>query len=93
MPLPYGGEPENIRDSQCEFLADSIRVGGFSDGCYHCVATAWVTQRTLSKRELVGSEIHTRESLYGEFIRACSKLVVDSFERTLDKPETLLPVY
>jgi hypothetical protein len=57
------------------------------------VATAWVTQRTLSKRELIGAEIRTRETLYGEFIRECSKLVVDSFERTLDKPETLLPIY
>ncbi len=56
-------------------------------------ATAWVTQRTLSKRELIAGEIRTREMLYGEFIRACSKLVVDSFERTLDKPETLLPAY
>jgi hypothetical protein len=26
-------------------------------------------------------------------MRACSKLVVDSFERTLEKPETLLPAY
>jgi hypothetical protein len=34
-----------------------------------------------------------RETLYGEFITACSKLVIDSFERTLDKPETLLPAY
>ena len=57
------------------------------------VATAWITQRTLSKRELLGAEIHARETLYGEFIRACSKLVIDSFERTLDKPETLLPAY
>jgi hypothetical protein len=57
------------------------------------VATAWVTQRTLSKRELLGAEIHARETLYGEFIRACSKLVIESFERTLDKPETLLPAY
>ena len=56
-------------------------------------ATAWVTQRTLSKREIIAGEIRTRETLYGEFIRACSKLVVDSFERTLDKPETLLPAY
>ena len=56
-------------------------------------ATAWVTQRTLSKRELIAGEIRTRETLYGEFISACSKLVVDSFERTLDKPETLLPAY
>jgi hypothetical protein len=56
-------------------------------------ATAWITQRTRSKRELIAAEIHARETLYGEFIRACSKLVIDSFERTLDKPETLLPVY
>ena len=34
-----------------------------------------------------------RQTLYGEFIRECSKLVVDSFTHTLDKPETLLPVY
>ena len=57
------------------------------------VATAWVTQRTLSKRELMTAEIRTRETLYGEFIRACSKLVIDSFERTLEKPETLVSAY
>jgi hypothetical protein len=57
------------------------------------VATAWVTQRTLSKRELLGAEIRKREMLYGEFISASSKLVMDSFERTLDKPEKLLCVY
>ena len=57
------------------------------------LATAWITQRTHSKRELLGTEIRARETLYGEFIRECSKLVVDSFTHTLDKPETLLPVY
>lgn len=57
------------------------------------VATAWVTQRTVSKRELLGMEIRARETLYGEFIRECSKLVVDSFTHTLDKPEKLLPIY
>jgi hypothetical protein len=57
------------------------------------VATAWISQKTLNKRELLAAEIRTRETLYGEFIRACSKLVVDSFERTLEKPETLLPMY
>jgi hypothetical protein len=57
------------------------------------VATAWITQRTLSKRELMGAEIRARETLYGEFIHECSKLVVDSFTHTLDKPEKLLPVY
>src|SRR5574342_513476 len=57
------------------------------------VATAWVTQSTLSKRELLGAEIRTRQTLYAEFIRECSKLVVDSFTHTLEKPETLSPVY
>ena len=57
------------------------------------VATAWVTQKTLSRCELIGAEIRKREMLYGEFISASSKLVVDSFERTLDKPEQLLSVY
>ena len=57
------------------------------------VATAWITQKTLSKRELIGAEIRQREALYGEFIRECSKLVMDSLVRTLDKPETLLSMY
>jgi len=57
------------------------------------VATAWISQRTLTNRELIGAEIRTRETLYGEFIHECSKLLIDSFVRTLDKPETLLSAY
>ena len=57
------------------------------------VATAWVTQNTLSRRELVGAEIRQREALYGEFIRECSKLVMDSFSRTLEEPEKLVAMY
>ena len=57
------------------------------------VATTWVTQRTLSKRELVRGEIRRRETLYGEFITECSARVVDSFEHQLEQPETLLDAY
>jgi hypothetical protein len=57
------------------------------------VATAWITQKTQSKREMISAEIRKRETLYGEFISECSKLIVDSFARTLDKPETLLSAY
>ena len=57
------------------------------------VATTWVTQRTLSKRELLRVDIRRRETLYGEFISECSARVIDSFERTLEKPETLLHAY
>ena len=57
------------------------------------VATAWITQRTLSKREFIGTEIRMRQTLYGEFIRECSKLVMDSFTHTMGNPEQLLPLY
>ena len=57
------------------------------------VATAWVTQRTVSRRDLIQAEIRKREALYGEFIGECAKLLLDAFGHTLEKPETLLPVY
>jgi len=57
------------------------------------VATAWLTQKTLSKREIMGAEIRGREALYGDFIRECSKQVIASFERTLDDPQKLSSVY
>ena len=50
------------------------------------VATAWITQNTLNKRELIGKEIRKPEMLYGQFIHECSKLITDSFTRTLDTP-------
>jgi hypothetical protein len=68
-------------------------VGGSLVGGSATVATAWITQKTLNKRELIGAEIRQREALYGEFIRECSRLVMDSFVHTLDKPETVLPMY
>ena len=57
------------------------------------VATAWITQKTVSKHERIAAEIRQRETLYGEFIRESSKLVVDSFAHTLETPETLLSAY
>jgi hypothetical protein len=57
------------------------------------VATTWVTQRTLSRRELIRADIKIRQTLYSQFISECSKRLIDSFERTLDKPETLLTTY
>jgi hypothetical protein len=57
------------------------------------VATAWITQRTLNRRELLAGETSKRESLYGEFINECSARALDSFENTLDKSERLLSIY
>lgn len=57
------------------------------------VAIAWINQKTLNQRELLREEIRTRETLYGEFISECARLLVDAFQHTLEKPETLLPAY
>ena len=57
------------------------------------VATAWVAQKARNKRAAARAELSRRETLYGEFINECSKRVMDSFERNLDRPETLLSIY
>jgi len=62
-------------------------------GASAAVATAWVTQKTQSKRELIQEEMRRREALYGEFVAECAKLLIDAFTHTLDKPDTLLPLY
>ena len=78
---------------------DSAIVGAMSAvlgslvGGSASVATAWITQKTVSKRELIQEEIRKREALYGEFITECAKLLLDAFTHTLDKPDTLLPLY
>jgi hypothetical protein len=68
-------------------------VFGSVVGASATAATTWMTQRTIAKRELVKEEVAKRESLYGNFISVCAKLLMDAFTHTLDKPETLLPAY
>jgi hypothetical protein len=57
------------------------------------IATAWLTQRSQSVRELVRDEVQKREALYGEYVGECAKLLMDAFAHTLEKPETLLRAY
>ncbi len=42
---------------------------------------------------MVRAEIRKRESLYGEFIAECSKLLIDALDHTLDNPDKLLLTY
>src|SRR5690349_15166431 len=69
-------------------MLSSLVIGGSAT-----VATAWVTQKTLNRRELIRVEVGKRESLYGEFIAECSRLLVDALTHTLEKPDTLLSGY
>jgi len=56
------------------------------------VATTWVAHKTVSKRELMREEMRKRETLYGEFIGECAKLLMESLTHSLEKPETMLAV-
>ncbi len=56
-------------------------------------ATAWITQRTLNRRELLAAQTSKRENVYGQFINECSARAVDSSENTLKEPERLLSIY
>jgi hypothetical protein len=63
-------------------------VGGFST-----LATAWVTQRTQTRRQLLETEIRKREQLYAEFIAECSKLAVDALDHNLEGTQKVFQVY
>ena len=57
------------------------------------IATAWFTQKTQGRRELIRAEIQKREGLYAEFISECSKLALDALDHTPDNPEAFTNVY
>ena len=61
-------------------------IFGSLSGGSASVATVWFAQNTRNKREVLRTELSKREALYGEFINECSKRVMDSLERNLDKP-------
>jgi hypothetical protein len=70
----------------------SAVLGAFVGGSAS-LATAWLTQRSKSKHELVRDEMLKREALYGEFVAECARLLMDAFTHSLEKPETLLEAY
>ena len=74
-------------------LSGMAGVFGSLAGGSATVATAWITQKTRNRRQLLAAESSRREILYGEFINECSARTLHSFENTLDKPERLLPIY
>ena len=78
---------------------DSVIVGAMAGvlgslvGGSATVATAWLTQRTLTRRELNVRDMRQREKLYGDFVGECAKLLIDAFTHELEDPEKLLPLY
>jgi len=57
------------------------------------IATAWITQKTQSRRDVLNAELKKREKLYSEFIIECSKLTIDALDHSLEDPEKAFVVY
>ena len=68
-------------------------VLGSAVGGSATLATAWTTQKTQGRREILHAEIRKRETLYGEFIAECSRLLIDALDHALDDPGKLLQIY
>ena len=73
-------------------VAASAAVLGSLVGGAATIATAWITQRTQTRRQTILTEIRKREALYADFIVECSKLAIDALDHTLEKPEKVLQV-
>jgi len=57
------------------------------------IATAWITQKTQSRRDVMNAELKKRERLYSEFITECSKLTIDALDHSMDDAEKAFVVY
>ena len=75
------------------FISAMSGVLGSLVGGSATVATAWITQKTLTRRELNVRDMRQREKLYADFIAECAKLLIDAFTHTLEDPEKLLALY
>ena len=74
-------------------LSGMAAVAGSIVGASSTVFTAWITQRTQSRRELVNADMREREALYTEFIKECSKLAIDSLAHGIEEPAKMWSAY
>jgi len=62
-------------------------------GASASILTTWMTQRTQSVRSQTEIKLRERASLYGEFITEASRLTVEAFSHSLEKPDTFVKLY
>jgi hypothetical protein len=68
-------------------------VGGSLVGATATVVTTWLTQRTQSVHSEREEKLRNREALYGEFITEASRLTVEAFGHSLERPDTFVKLY
>jgi hypothetical protein len=68
-------------------------AGGSLVGAAATVVTTWLTQRTQSVHSEREEKVRNREALYGEFITEASRLTVEAFSHSLERPDTFVKLY
>ena len=63
-------------------------VGGLAS-----FATTYFTQRNQAHRDLLSRDAAHREELYSQFIKEATNLYIDSLDKTLDNPTSLIGMY
>ena len=62
-------------------------------GAAATIVATWITQRTQTVHATREETLRHSETLYGEFITEASRLVVEAFGHSLERPETFVKLY
>jgi hypothetical protein len=75
-------------------LVSALSVaGGSLVGAMTTLASTWLTQRHSDRRERLAKALADRETLYATFISEASRVLIESFDHSLDRIDSLLPLY
>jgi hypothetical protein len=75
-------------------LVSALSVaGGSLVGAMTTLASTWLTQRHSDRRERLAKALADRETLYATFISEASRVLIESFDHSLERIDSLLPLY
>ena len=75
-------------------LVSALSVaGGSLVGSLTTLASTWLTQRHSDQRERLAKAIADRETLYATFISEASRVLIESLDHSLERIDSLLPLY
>ena len=78
---------------------DSTFITAVAAACGSLVGTAataittWITQRTQAVHAEREETLRHRETMYGEFITEASRLAMEAFSHSLERPDTFVKLY
>jgi hypothetical protein len=67
--------------------------GGAVVGALTSTVSAWITQHSRERRELIARNVSQLEQLYSDFINESARLLVDAVQHSLEHTSTLAPIY